>query len=122
MTTGGVKHYLQVRRRALASGILLAGAAAGILLYLTASPPTGDLLSDQANQSKQYLREMETYGGTANVLASQIREWFDGLWQGPTLGITVACLSAVLALVVFLALTPLEGRARDGTDEDGARP
>ncbi len=106
MPLGNLKHQLQARRRAVAAGILLAGFGAGVFLYLAASSPD-DLLGDQAELSKQYLRQMEVYGGKANVVASEIREWFDGLWQGKTLGITVACLSAVLALAVFLALTPL---------------
>jgi hypothetical protein len=102
-----LKRDLQARRTTVAAVILLAGLGAGLLIFLTASPSSGDLLGDQANQSKQYQREMETYGGTANLLASEIREWFDGLWHGRTLGVTVACLSALLAVAVFLALTPL---------------
>ncbi len=102
-----LKRRLQARRRHVAAAILLVGCAVGLVIYLTASTPADDFLADQANQSNQYQREMETYGGTANLLATQLREWFDGLWQGPTLGITVACLSALLAGIVFLALTPL---------------
>ncbi len=104
------KHHLQARRKAIAVAILALGFTTGLLIYLTASPPSADLLGDQANESKQYLREMETYGGTANVIASEIRDWFLSLWQGPTLGITIACLSALLAGLVFLALTPLPPR------------
>jgi len=115
----GLKTYLQARRRAVATGILLTGLGAGLLICLTASPLPEDLLADQANQSKQYQREMETYGGSANLLASQLREWFDALWHGPTLGITVACLAVLLAGVVFLALTPLApGRGRNDTNPD----
>ncbi len=105
------KPHLQARRGALAAAILLAGLGAGLVIYLTAPAPSEDILGDQAEQSKQYLREVETYGGTANVVASQMREWFDSLWQGPRLGITVACVSALLAGVVFLALTPLPERS-----------
>jgi hypothetical protein len=120
---GGLKEYLQTRRRAVAVAILLAGLATGLFLYLTASVPDDDILGDQARQSKQYLRQLQEYGGTANVLASQIREWLAGLWHGRTLGTTVACLAAVLALAVFLALTPLpprpdrSGRGGDSNDQ-----
>ncbi len=106
MAPGRFKRYLQARRRHVAAGVLVAGCAIGFILYLAAPAPQNDI-ADQTNQTKQYLREMETYGGKANVMASQIREWFDGLWQGKTLGITVAVLSALLAVVVFLALIPL---------------
>ncbi len=104
-----IRSRLQARRRQIGIAIFLAGCAAGSIIYSTASPPTPDILAEQATQSKQYQREMETYGGAANELASQFREWFDGLWEGPTLGITIACLSALLAGVVFLALTPIPG-------------
>ena len=93
----GLKTYLQGRRRAVATGMLLTGLGAGLLIHLTASPPPEDLLTDQAKESKQYQRDMETYGGSANLLASQFREWFGTLWHGPTLGITVACLAVLLA-------------------------
>ncbi len=85
MAGGGLKKYLQMRRKAVAAAILLAGLATGLFLYLTASVPDDDILGDQARQSKQYLRQLQEYGGTANVLASQIREWLAGLWHGKTL-------------------------------------
>ncbi len=104
VSPGPLKRFLEAHRHPVAIALLLGGLGIGLAIYLTASPPPDTLLPE----SKQYLREMETYGGTANVLATELRVWFDGLWQGPTLGITIACLSAVLALIVFVALTPLE--------------
>ena len=50
---------------------------------------------------------MEVYGGTANVLASELREWFAGLWQGRRLAFTVALLGILLAAGARLVLTPL---------------
>ena len=50
---------------------------------------------------------MEVYGGTANVLAAEIRGWLEGLWHGRALALTVACLSVLLAFVVVIALTPM---------------
>lgn len=111
MPPEGLKPYLQRRRRLVAGAVLVAGLAAGLLIYVTAPPPAQNPLGNEAEQSKQYLREMETYGGTANVLASEIREWFDSLWHPPILGVTVACLSAALAAAIFLALTPLSAGA-----------
>ncbi len=101
-----LKQYLQARRKAISAAILIAGTAAGLFLYLTAPLPD-DAARQEMEASKEYQRQLEMYGGTANVLALEIREWFDGLWHGPTLGITVVCLSALLALVVYLALIPL---------------
>ncbi len=51
--------------------------------------------------SKSYQREMKLYGGTANLLADELRRWFDGLWQGKTLAYTVAFLTLFATLVLF---------------------
>ncbi len=107
MPAGGFKSYLQARRQAIAAAILVLGFAAGTVLYIAARPAQDDLLREEEEASKVYQRQMEVYGGKANVFASQVREWLAGLWHGKTLGVTVACLSALLALVVFLVLTPL---------------
>jgi hypothetical protein len=96
---------IAARRKAVAAGILLAGFAAGLLIYFTATP--SDLLGERPEDSKRYLRQMEIYGGKANILASEIRERFAGLWHGRALAFTVAGLSVLLALAVFAALSPL---------------
>ncbi len=106
-----LKHYLQTRRKGVAAAILLAGFVVGLLVYIAAPPPSQDPLADQAYESKQYQRQMEEYGGAVNQLASGFREWFNGLWHGKTLGVTVFCLSALLAGAAYLALTPLPPRA-----------
>ncbi len=100
------KQWLQPRRKTVSAVILLAGVAAGVLVYL-AAPSPDDALQQQLEQTKQYQRQMEEVGGTVNVLASQARDWFAGLWHGSTLGLTIIVLSVVAAGVVFLALTPL---------------
>ena len=122
MTTAPLRHegltrFLQARRRTVAAGILLAGFAAALLIYVTATPP-GDLPGDRPEDSKQYLRQMEVYGGTANVLAAEIRGWLEGLSHGRALAFTVACLSVLLAFVVVIALTPLPPTA----DPNGTVP
>jgi hypothetical protein len=96
--------------------MLLAGLVAAPVIFLTAAP-SDDRLDERPEDSKQYLRQMEVYGGTANVLASEIREWFYGLWRGRTLAFTVAGLSLLLALAVFVGLTPLPPAA-DGLSPD----
>jgi hypothetical protein len=54
-----------------------------------------------AEYSKQYLRALELYGGQANVLAYEIREWFVGLWHGKSL----ACIIAGIAILAALAVS-----------------
>ena len=99
--------------KTVAAWILAVGFAAALVIYVTASPP-GDSLGDGPEMTKQHLREMETYGGTANVLASEFREWFAGLWQGRALAFTVAGLSVLLAGLVFVQATPLPPTGADG--------
>lgn len=93
----------------MAAGILVAGLAAAFLIYLSAAPPA-DRLAERPEDSKQYLRQMEVYGGTANVLAGEARQWFEELWHGRALAFSVACLSILLAAVALIALTPLPAR------------
>ncbi len=107
MPTRSLKSDLQARRKVIAATILFVGIALGTILYVRVPPAQDDLLREEEEASKVYQRQMEMYGGKANVFASQVRDWFTGLWHGKTLGVTVACLSALVALAVFLALTPL---------------
>jgi len=93
----------------VAAAILLAGLATALLVYFAAAP-VRDVPGERPEDSKRYLRQMEVYGGQANVLASEIREWFEGLWQGRALAFTVAFLSLLLAGLALVALTPLPPR------------
>jgi hypothetical protein len=93
------------RRKTFASWILAAGFAVALVIFVTASPPEDS--PEGAEATKQYLRQMEMYGGSANVLATEFREWWGGLWHGRELAYTVAVLSVLLAGVVFVHLTPL---------------
>lgn len=89
------------RMRALARWTLLLGLGAAVLLYVRAQP-AAEALVDDPMDSKRYLRELAVFGGKANVLATQFRQWFEGLWQGRNLAYTVAALSAALAGVFRL--------------------
>jgi len=47
------------------------------------------------------------YGGKANVLASDLRSWFNGLWHGRPLAFTVAAIAILVALAYRFFATPL---------------
>ncbi len=101
--------------------ILLAGLVVAGAVYLRAPAPGADS-EEQFSDSKQHLREMEVYGGTANVLASQLREWFGGLWHGRSLAYTIAVLGLIAAAVAWFALTPLPAPSdEDATPSDTSR-
>ena len=97
---------LQTRRNTIAAGLLVAGILASCVIYARATLEAADA-DERPNDSKQYLRQMEVFGGTANVLASEFREWFAGLWTGRRLAFTVAFLSILVAAGVRLGLTPV---------------
>jgi hypothetical protein len=104
--------FLQSRRKLVAAAIVLAGLTAALAIYLTATPSPENPLGYRPEDTKQYLRQMELYGGEANVLASEFGQWFGGLWHGRSLALTVAFLSVLFALAFFIASTPLP-RAAD---------
>jgi tetratricopeptide (TPR) repeat protein len=51
--------------------------------------------------SKKYLRDLELYGGKANVLLDELRRGFMGLWHGKSLAFTVACISIFISFGIF---------------------
>ncbi len=115
-----VRLFLQARRKAVAAGLVLAGLAAGLVIYLTAGPAPDSPLGYRPEDTKRYLRQMEVYGGQANVMAAGLREWFVGLWHGRSLAMTVVVLSVLLALAYLFAFTPLPPpESGAGTAEDG---
>ena len=91
---------LHARLRLASAAVLALGLGAAIVLYLAAPPETLDAFGNDPTESKQYLHDLEVYGGKANVLQDEFRRWFEGLWHGRSLAGTVAFLSAFLALVL----------------------
>ncbi len=112
------RKVLQARRKAIAAGIVLAGFLAGLVIWVTAVPSPESPLG-LPEDSKRYLREMEVYGGKANLMAGEIREWFDGLWHGRRLGVTVAVLSVLAAGAFLFAFTPLPPADGPAAGNDG---
>jgi hypothetical protein len=86
--------------------VLIAGLVAGAAIYVvfTVAPPDQDY---QLPETKAYLRQLELYGGKGNVLASDLRGWFDSLWHGRRLGPTVAVLGLLLSGGLRFAAIPL---------------
>ncbi len=73
--------------------------------------------------SKQYLRSMELYGGKANVLADELRRWLGGLFHGKSLAFIIACTSIIIALGIFYAanhsMLPSESEPGSDSHDDG---
>jgi len=77
--------------------ILLVGVTGALSIYLSSGGPSDSVPMPGLENSKAYLREVEVYGGTANVLATEFMQWFDGLWHGQQLAYTIACMAIFIS-------------------------
>jgi hypothetical protein len=106
--------------RILSNAILVVGLLASLVIYFTAAPPPDDPLGSMED-SKQSLRELQMYGGEANVFAYEITQWFGRLWQGTRLAFTVAVLAAIAAYGCRFAATPLPPPGDDAAPPSATR-
>lgn len=104
----------EVRKRVISAAILVVGFTTALVAYV-ASPPPESATEADLEATKPYLRAMETYGGKSNLLASDLRHWFVGLWHGRTLAFTIAVLTVVVLVAYRLAVMPLPPED-DGSD------
>lgn len=92
--------------------ILMVGLCGSVLIYLTAEEGPvsavsyvivdGEAYPIAPQHSKRYVRELQRFGGKAAVLFDEFNRWFDALWHGKSLAITVACISVFVSLGIFL--------------------
>jgi hypothetical protein len=94
--------------RFVAVATMVVGFASAIWIYLNAASSAGDTLGYNPEETKQYLRAMELYGGKANVMAAELRQWFASLWHGTRLAYTVACATTLLAGVFWFTSAAVE--------------
>lgn len=107
--------------------ILLIGLGSALLIHFTARVDSSSDLGYQdgypvmPDDSKQYLRGLELYGGTMNVLADEFRRWFAGLWQGQSLAFMVFCITVLLSSSVFYVANRLPPRYKSDERNDNNR-
>ena len=113
--------------------ILVVGLCSSLLIYVTADDDSnnaqayeivgGDAYPIDQSGSKMYLRELQRFGGKAAVLFDQFNRWFAELWHGKSLAITVAWISVVVSLGIFVFARYLSpdsvsgARGRDNRDD-----
>ena len=85
----------------LSYALLTLGLGSAVLLYVTAAPPPHHPLGYDPFASKKYVHELELYGGKITILAVEFRQWFARLWQGQQLSYTVACITVMLASLLW---------------------
>ena len=89
--------------------VLALGIGAGATIYFIADEPAPSayvMIGDTAYayepaMSKAYVGQLQRFGGKTAVLFDDINRWFASLWVGKRLGLTILCLSAAVALVLF---------------------
>lgn len=119
---------LKRRLRLACIVILAAGLCGAMLIYRFAADVADDALGYvvvngtvypvSTSDSKQYRREVERFGGKAALVFDDFDRWFAQLWRGKTLGKTVAWISILLSLGIYLFAISLQPDARLG-GEDG---
>lgn len=95
------------RLKRIVALILIVGFGTATAIYVAATPGTAGPTGYDPEESKRDLRDIEVYGGKANLLASEFRHWFMSLWRGRNLAFTVAALTVALALAVLFFGIPL---------------
>ena len=71
------------------------------------------------HDSKKYRFELERIGGKQALLFDDLDRWFEELWQGKTLAKTVAWISILVSLGIYLFANSLGPDAR--SDKQDAR-
>ena len=114
---------LQARLRLAGAAILIVGLAAAALVYRSAVADYDSAYVKILNNTKKNEYDMELIGGKANILASELREWFAGLWHGKGLAHTLTFLSVGGSLACFFVAHRLNhcpaGEDRRNTGEPG---
>ncbi|HUL30315.1 MAG TPA: hypothetical protein VLZ03_07645 [Thermodesulfobacteriota bacterium] len=102
--------------------ILVVGMGSAAFIYRAVSNQSSDVLGYEEedgsvypimpDDSKKYLRDLELYGGKANVLMDELRRGFVGLWHGKSLAFTVACITIFVSLGFFYSANHLSSRPK----------
>ena len=102
--------------------ILLVGLGSAVLIYQTAESNLSNVLGYEmsggtlypitTDKSKIYRHNLELYGGKAAVIADDFRRWFEGLWHGKSLAITVAIITILVSLGVFFVANHMPAQSK----------
>jgi hypothetical protein len=85
-------------------GILAAGFAVSIPVYLHGAAQE-DLPFELTEDGKKYLYNIEQMQGKEGLLIAQLTSFWNGLWRGWELGITLAVITCIAALAYYLIAT-----------------
>jgi hypothetical protein len=109
------------RLRFITTAILIGGFGAAIAVYFVARARPANPLGYEPLETKQYLRDLEVYGGKANVLAAEFREWFAALWYGKQLAYTIAVITLLVVGAVRFVFAMRSASMKVNNAEDSPR-
>ncbi|MEQ1853781.1 MAG: hypothetical protein ABMA01_19570 [Chthoniobacteraceae bacterium] len=103
---------MKLRLYICGAAILVLGLCGALLIYFNADEAPADAIGylivdgvaypTAGTRSKTYVRDLERFGGKAAVLFDEFNRWFAGLWRGKALASTVAWISVIVSLGLFL--------------------
>lgn len=91
---------LKTRLHLAALAVFLTCLAAGAIIYALGDEPGEDLGFENTNA---YRHQLQRLGGKALILYDQFDRWFDSLWQGKALGVTIICVGVLASLGLVAA-------------------
>ena len=104
----------RIQLKRLTVAVLIFGFGAAIIIFFTAGVAPQNPLGYEPLETKKYIHDLELYGGKANVIGEEFREWFLGLWYGKNLAYTVAVITILTVLTLrFISRTLEEHDARE---------
>jgi hypothetical protein len=90
---------VRTRLHLAALAVLLTGLVAGTIIYAMAEEPGESAGFEDTNA---YRHQLQRLGGKALVLYDRFERWFESLWQGKALGVTILWLGGLGALGLWL--------------------
>jgi multisubunit Na+/H+ antiporter MnhB subunit len=113
---------LERRLRRVTRTILAVGFGGALVAWIVARARPENPLGYDPLDNKKYVHDLQVYGGTANVVAAEFREWFAGLWYGKNLAYTIAVLTVLVVLLVrfYLLTNPSVDEEGGGAREDAS--
>jgi hypothetical protein len=104
-------------RHFIAAIVMVAGLGSAVAVYLAAGNAADDsvgyavesgvIYQVDPNDTRTYRRNLELYGGKANVIVDDLRHFFKGLWHGKPLAFTIACVTVPVTLGFLFVTSPV---------------
>ena len=112
--------------------VLLLGLGGSVWIYQTALDTSTKVLGyEEGNESaypvtpedsKMFLRDMELYGGKANIVAYKVRTWFIGLWHGKSLAVVIGCVTILASFGCYYAANHIPSGRNPDAHRGSATP